>query len=109
MPFTQRSQASASPGRGDVTLAGNKPGSYPAVLVFLESKRRDLKAGVAAWGAGFCDNRPRRIKPRREEYWQYLLDDPASRSIPHDFDRVVKPQLLQEMGAVCFDCGRTDG
>jgi hypothetical protein len=35
-------QASASPGRGGVTVSGNKPGSYPAVLVFSASKRGEF-------------------------------------------------------------------
>jgi hypothetical protein len=52
---TQSSQALASPGRGGVTVSGNKPGSYPAVLVFSAPKRGDSRAGVAVSTTGFRD------------------------------------------------------
>jgi len=52
LPSQQSSQASASPGLGDVTVSGNKPVSYPAVLVFLEPSEGDFEGGRCRMGDG---------------------------------------------------------
>jgi hypothetical protein len=44
---------------------------------------------------------------RKNIYGSYWIM-PRLVAYPHDFDRIMEPQLLQEMVAMCFDCCRTD-
>ena len=97
------------PSTAALLCQGTSPAAIRQSQYFGSVRARNLKAGLTVSRTGFCDTSPPVNQTATSDYRRCLLNNATPGGIPHDFDGVMKLQLLQDMGTVGFDRGRTDG